>query len=117
MRPDPSERPRRNRCGAPRPPAGRSRRIVIGLLAVIMLTLPGCAAIVDAREDARIEAEVKARLVAERNANLTRLGVTSTEAIVRLTGAVESAGEKARAEAIAKEVPGVKRVVNNLEVR
>ena len=90
------------------------RRLIVLLLAVVMIS--GCAT-VDPWADTRIEAEVKARLVAEHDANLTRLGVVSREATVYLSGTVESAEQKAKAETVAKTVPGVKRVVSTLEVR
>jgi osmotically-inducible protein OsmY len=41
----------------------------------------------------------------------------SREATVYLSGTVESAEQKAKAETVAKTVPGVKRVVSTLEVR
>ena len=68
-------------------------------------------------QDARIESEVKARLVEEKSANLTRLGVVSRQAVVRLTGTVSSEEQKALAERVAKSVGGVRRVVNALDVR
>ena len=68
-------------------------------------------------EDARIESEIKARLVAEKTANLTRLGVLSSKGVVYLSGTVESAAAKERAEALSRGVRGVGRVVNALEVR
>ena len=71
----------------------------------------------DPREDVRIEAEVKARLVGEKTANLTRVGVLSTNGAVYLSGGVESAEARARAAALAGSVPGVARVVNTLDVR
>ena len=86
------------------------------MLALGALVLVGCAT-VDPREDIRIEAEVKARLVAEKDANLTRLGVVSSNAVVYLNGTVESSDQRARAEALASGVSGVTRVVNNLQVR
>jgi hyperosmotically inducible periplasmic protein len=92
----------------------RWRQTLVGVS--LVLAVAGCAS-VDSLEDTRIEAEVKARLVAEKGANLTRLGVSSTKAIVHLTGAVVSADQKAQAEALAKGVRGVRRVVNSLEVR
>lgn len=91
------------------------RRIVV-VAALAVAAASGCAT-VDPLDDTRIEAEVKARLVAEKGANLTRIGVVSSRATVYLRGAVESDDEKARAEALAKEVAGVRRVVNTLEVR
>ena len=90
------------------------RRLVLVILAIAVIG--GCAT-VDPWTDTRIESEVKARLVAEHDANLTRLGVVSREATVYLSGAVESEDQKAKAETVARGVPGVKRVVSTLEVR
>jgi hyperosmotically inducible protein len=81
----------------------------------LALIVSGCAT-ADPRDDTRIEAEIKARLVAEKDANLTRLGVVSTLANVYLSGIVESPEQRARAEEIARGVRGVRRVVNTLEV-
>jgi hyperosmotically inducible protein len=85
------------------------------LLASVVLVIASCAT-VDRVEDLRIESEVKARLVAEKDANLTRLGVLSSNAIVYLSGTVESPNQRTQAEALAKGVRGVRRVVNTLEV-
>jgi osmotically-inducible protein OsmY len=54
---------------------------------------------------------------AQHKANLTRLGVVSREAIVYLSGTVESGEQKEKAETVARSVPGVKRLVSTLEVR
>ena len=91
-----------------------TRRLVLVILTIAVIG--GCAT-VDPWTDTRIESEVKARLVAEHDANLTRLGVVSREATVYLSGAVESEDQKAKAETVARGVPGVKRVVSTLEVR
>ena len=87
----------------------------LAVIALALLGLTACAT-VDPRDDTRIEAEVKARLVAERDANLTRLGVLSNHATVYLSGTVESAEQREQAETIAGGVRGVRRVVNTLEV-
>jgi osmotically-inducible protein OsmY len=92
----------------------RWSRFLAFLVAVAITS--GCATL-DPWQDTRIEAEVKARLVAQKDANLTRLGVVSREATVYLSGTVESADQRALAEGVTKEVTGVKRVVNTLEVR
>lgn len=86
------------------------------LLAIVTLACGACAT-VDPGEDLRVEAEVKARFVAEKDANLTRLGVVSTNGNVHLSGTVESAAQGARAVELAREVRGVRRVVNTLEVQ
>jgi osmotically-inducible protein OsmY len=94
---------------------GRDCRHLFACL-LVFAVVGGCATL-DPWQDTRIEAEVKARLVAQKDANLTRLGVVSREATVYLSGTVESADQKVRAEGVTKEVSGVKRVVNALEVR
>jgi hyperosmotically inducible periplasmic protein len=105
---------RRARPGTPRG-RGHWRRALL-LAGVVVMAVGGCASI-DPLEDTRIEAEVKARLVAKQDANLTRLGVLSSQGDVYLSGSVESAEQKAQAEAVARGVQGVRRVVNTLEVR
>jgi hypothetical protein len=122
----PSEPDRRARAaGSPAPGPRGSRRLRApagwrGLVASAALGLAlaaGACRPVNPTEDARIEAEVKAALVAERSANLTRLGVLSSGGVVYLSGTVASADEKARAAALSRSVQGVRRVVNTLEVR
>jgi osmotically-inducible protein OsmY len=87
------------------------------LAVALLLTIAPSCATVDRWTDVRIEAEVKARLVAEKEANLTRLGVLSSNGTVYLSGTVASTDQKARAEGLAHEVAGVRRVVNALQVR
>jgi len=91
----------------------RGRRVIV--VTCIALALGACATF-DPLEDTRLEAEVKARLVAEKSANLTRVGVVSRDGTVRLNGAVASPEQRARAETLAGGAPGVRRVVNGLEV-
>jgi osmotically-inducible protein OsmY len=90
------------------------RRFLVMIFGIAAIC--GCAT-VDPWADTRIESAVKARLVAEHDANLTRLGVVSREATVYLSGTVESTEQKAKAELVTQSVPGVKRVVSTLEVR
>jgi hypothetical protein len=59
--------------------ASRWRRLMTSVVLVLFVAGGTCRPI-NPNEDARIEAEIKARLVAEKNANLTRLGVLSTGA-------------------------------------
>ncbi len=94
----------------------QDRRDLILAVLIFVVTAGGCLT-VDPWEDARIEAEVKAQLVAQKEANLTRLGVVSRKATVYLSGTVESADQKARAETVAKGVKGVRGVVDTLTVR
>jgi osmotically-inducible protein OsmY len=90
--------------------------IRILLLAILLAAVGGCATF-DPWEDARIEAELKARLVREKTANLTRPGLLSNQATVYLSRTVEPADHRLLAETLAKSVNGVRRVVNTLDVR
>src|SRR5262245_29006130 len=95
----------------------RPRLVVLALFVTLLVAAGGCATQRDPWEDARIESEVKARLVAEHDANLTRLGVVSRQATVYLTGTVESTDQKSKAETVARGVKGVKAIESALEVR
>jgi hyperosmotically inducible protein len=67
-------------------------------------------------DDTAITASVKAKLVADKPTNLTRVDVDTTNGTVYLNGSVDSPGQKARAEQLAWQANGVKSVVNNLQV-
>jgi osmotically-inducible protein OsmY len=95
---------------------GMMRRWCRVLLLLAIVLAPAACRTADPLMDSRIESEVKARLVGEKRANLTRLGVMSSEGIVYLSGTVASADEKQRAEAVAGDVKGVRRVVNGVEI-
>ncbi|HEY7321429.1 MAG TPA: BON domain-containing protein [Candidatus Binatia bacterium] len=68
-------------------------------------------------DDSTITATVKAKLVGEKTANLTRIEVDTTNQVVTLNGIVDSAEQKAKAEQIAHQVGGVKGVKNNLQIQ
>ena len=68
-------------------------------------------------DDSTITASVKAKLVGEKIANLTRIEVDTTNQVVTLNGVVESADQKAKAEQLARQIGGVKSVKNNLQVQ
>jgi hyperosmotically inducible periplasmic protein len=92
-----------------------------GLLAIFLST-SGCTALTGETagqyvDDSTITASVKAKLVGEKASNLTRVDVDTTNQIVSLTGIVESSDQKQRAERLAMDVKGVKRVQNNLQVQ
>jgi len=92
--------------------------LVLGLLAVFAV---GCTALTGKSagqnvEDAKIAASVKTKLAAEKVATLTKIDVDTNQGTVYLNGTVENAGMKQRASDIARQVAGVREVVNNLKV-
>lgn len=48
---------------------------------------------------------------------LTRVGVDTTRGVVQLTGVVQSAAERDLAERVARNVGGVRNVINNLQIQ
>jgi osmotically-inducible protein OsmY len=67
--------------------------------------------------DAQITTQVKAKLAQDVNATtLTNIDVNTTNGVVTLSGQVESAEIKSKADTIASSVHGVVRVNNNLQM-
>jgi hyperosmotically inducible protein len=90
--------------------------VILGVLAAGCRTGTG-RTVGENIDDKTILASVKTKLVAEKPSNLTKVNVDVTSGTVYLSGNVESAEHKMRAEQIAKDVRGVRSVVNNLQVR
>lgn len=67
--------------------------------------------------DSRITATVQAKLTADRMSNFARVDVDTERGVVNLSGLVPSAEQKSRAEALTRQVEGVKRVNNNLQIQ
>jgi len=68
-------------------------------------------------DDASIQAAVKAKLTADRFSNITNIDTNVTNGVVTLAGEVPNDRVKADAEAEARSVEGVVRVINNLQVK
>ena len=68
-------------------------------------------------DDASIQAAVKAKLTADRFSNITNIDTNVTNGVVTLAGEVPNDRVKADAEAEARSVNGVVRVINNLQVK
>jgi len=68
-------------------------------------------------DDVEITAQVKSKLASDIGlSTVTNISVNSTNGVVTLAGQVNSADIKAKAEAAAKSVPKVVRVIDNLQV-
>ena len=68
-------------------------------------------------DDSSTTAAVKSKLVADRPANLTSVGVDTVHGTVHLTGVVDTPEQRMRAEQLAWEARGARQVVNNIQVR
>ena len=67
--------------------------------------------------DLEIAADVKSKLASDVSlTTVPNISVNTTNGVVTLSGQVDSDAEKAKAESIAKSVPHVVRVADNLQV-
>jgi BON domain len=94
--------------------------VPLALIAAVTIDVPAAPAqsrtVGEVIDDTAIMAEVKAKLTADRLANLTQIGVDSRNRVVTLTGTVDSLERQARAAQIAATAKGVRGVVNNIQV-
>jgi hyperosmotically inducible protein len=68
-------------------------------------------------DDAGITTAVKSKLAAEKISTVTRIDVDTNRGVVALNGTVKTGDERLRAEQIARQVKGVRDVVNNLRIQ
>ena len=92
------------------------------ILVLFAAALAGCASttgktVGENVDDVTITSEVKAKLAAEKISTLTKIGVDTERRTVYLTGTVDTAEMRTRAEEIARGVKHVSGVVNNLTVQ
>ena len=114
----------------------RPKKILLALLAVSLLGLSGCAALLiggaaaggyavgkDERpakqilDDGTITASIKTRYAADKYVRALAIDIDTYDGVVTLNGKVGSYVEQQRAEDIARDIVGVKSVVNRLELR
>ena len=95
---------------------------MLGVVAVVVLLLAACSGMTGKTlgeniDDAGITAAVKAKLAGEKISTVTRIDVDTNQGVVALNGTVQSEAMRARAGQIARDVKGVRDVVNNLKVQ
>jgi len=98
------------------------KTIIVSMMLALLLSVTGCTSLTGETagqyvDDSTITASVKAKLVAEKVANLTRVDVDTTNRVVSLNGIVQSPDQKKRAEELVLQVSGVTRVQNNLQIQ
>jgi len=98
------------------------KALIYSMALAVLLSVTGCQSLTGQStgeyvDDRTISTSVKAKLVADKAANLTRVDVDTTNRVVLLSGVVESSEQKNRAEQLAMQVSGVRRVENRLQVQ
>lgn len=100
----------------------RNRKYIAIFTCLLTLALAGCAADTKERageyiDDTSITTRVKTKLFDDPQTSGFAITVTTFKGTVQLSGFVSDEKEKGRAEELAKAVPGVKEVKNNLIVK
>jgi hyperosmotically inducible periplasmic protein len=101
---------------------GKSRKILYApalCLVVAALGLLDCRTAEPARlqaDDSSITAKIKAGLAADSDLNPFNIDVTTNDRVVTLQGRVKTEDAREKAERIARETDGVRRVVNLVKV-
>ena len=96
---------------------------MLALGALVLMAVSGCTALTGETlgqniDDTNITAAVKTKLAtSDKASTLTRIDVDTVRGVVSLNGVVATDQERARAEQLAAQVGGVKRVINNLQVQ
>lgn len=75
------------------------------------------AKVADAVSDTSLTAKVKTALVAEPGLKSTSIEVSTKDAVVTLSGTVESSTDKAKARMVAENVQGVRNVIDKLSLK
>ena len=90
------------------------RRLVIPTLIAITVFLGGCSS--QAVDDSAVTAKVKSKLATNSETSAIKIGVETRDGVVILTGTVPTDSEKNKAEQLARNTDGVKRVKNDITV-
>jgi osmotically-inducible protein OsmY len=67
--------------------------------------------------DSWITTKVKSDLAVEKDVSATQIHVDTYEGVVTLSGTVETQAESNKAAQVARDIKGVKSVVNNIQVK
>lgn len=103
------------------------KTLIIAAATAITLTLSGCAGMIggpggptrtagEAVDDVTIGTKLKAALAADPELSALKINVDTTQGNVRLRGEVKTLELRRKAEAMARNINGVKSVENNLIV-
>jgi osmotically-inducible protein OsmY len=100
------------------------RQILVAAAAATTLILgPGCAVVRDQQsvgsyvDDATITTRVKTKFAEDPTVSAMAIGVETMKGVVQLSGFAKSAEERSMAERLARVVPGVQAVKNDITLR
>ena len=98
------------------------RLVMVGILGVSLMSLTACESMTGKTagqtiDDATMTASVQGKLTSDKASNFSRIDVDTDRSVVTLNGVVRTVEEKSRAEDLARQVDGVTKVNNNLQIQ
>lgn len=98
------------------------RTLIVGILGVSLMILTACQSMTGKTagqtiDDATLTASVQAKLTGDKLSNFSRINVDTDRSVVSLNGVVRTVEEKSRAEELVRQVAGVTKVNNNLQIQ
>ena len=90
------------------------KKLVLPTIIAVVAFFAGCNS--QAVDDTAITTKVKSKLATDSQTSAIRISVETKNGVVTLTGDVPNDTEKTKAEALAKNTEGVKRVQNEIKV-
>ncbi|HYM88986.1 MAG TPA: BON domain-containing protein [Nitrospiraceae bacterium] len=98
------------------------RTIIVGILGMSFMILTACQSMTGKTagqtiDDATVTTSVLAKLTSDKASNFSRIDVDTNRSVVTLNGVVRTVDEKSRAEDLARQVAGVTKVNNNLQIQ
>lgn len=94
-------------------------RVIAALFVTCFLAFTGCSGESAGQyvDDVTISTTVRAKLIDDKDLNVTQIDVETLKGVVSLSGFVDSDAKKSKATTVARSVSGVKDVRNNLIVK
>ncbi len=86
-----------------------------GLVVLATITLPGCVH-AQRQADDELASRIDHALLASDELNLSRIEVSVESGLVYLSGMSDDHASKVHAEKTAQAIPGVKKIINKIEV-
>ena len=88
---------------------------VVSVLLLAMLAVTGCTKF-GARSDAQVTSDVQSKINSDSNIQTKQISVTADKGVVTLSGHQPTSSDRQKAINDAQKVPGVKNVVNRIDV-
>ena len=92
-------------------------KLLVAFLALFLMQAVSPAKDPPTITDDTISDAVRVKLASDQVVGATKLDVKVQNGIVTLSGIVDAKGQKGKAESVAKKVKGVKKVINNIEIK